>query len=82
MLNVFNENSAKGRPNKLVRSETTILEFLDRAEDILTTKMTPDYRDMFEKLARPQRTEQPSDLLCTGLTKKIGTAKPLAKKKN
>jgi hypothetical protein len=82
VLNVFNENSSKGRSKKLVRAETTILEFLDRAEDILTTKMTPDNRDMFEKLARPQRTEQPSEFLCTGLTKKIGTAEPLGKKKN
>lgn len=64
VLNVFNENSSKGYPNKLKRDETTILAFLDRAKGILTKKMTAEYREMFEDLVRPQRTGQPSDWLC------------------
>lgn len=71
VLNVFNENSSKGYSQKLKRDETTILAFLNRAQGILTNKMTTEYRKMFEDLARPQRTGQPSDWLCPTLTRKI-----------
>lgn len=71
VLNIFNENSSKGYSSKLKRDETTILAFLDRAKGILTNKMTTENREMFENLARPQKTGQPSDWLCE-LNQKLG----------
>ena len=55
VLNVFNVAEAIGFPDKLSRGETTTLAFPDRARGIPTKKMTSEFREMCEELARPVR---------------------------
>jgi hypothetical protein len=63
LLNVFNDNSAKGYSKKLARDETTITAFLNRAETILD-KMTSAHLDMYRELVDPSKFSQPADWLC------------------
>lgn len=57
VLNFSHAAEAIGFPDKLSRGETTTLAFPDRARGILTKKMTSEFRETCEALARPVRAQ-------------------------